>query len=150
MTSISTSEMAPGVRVFWWAAAIAVAVGWWLALEACLFVLLALPAERDWRSAELAAWGLIIVAMTLASIVSALSLFRLSQKRRSEWFSRRIQLSALTVVSLVQLALFAFLGEPIVVSGPAPGTIPLSIVLFGAFQLAGLVAGIRAVRATSH
>jgi hypothetical protein len=141
--------MAVAARVFWWATAIAVAAGWCLALEACLFLLLAPLPERDWRSVELSVWGLAIVAMTLASIISALSLIRLSQKRRSEWFSRRIQLWALTTISLVQLVVFVVPGvEPMLDSDPGPGPIPLSMALFGAFQLAGLTAGINAVRAT--
>lgn len=146
--SISTSEMLAGSRVFWWTSAIAVATGWWLAFEFSVFSLLALLPERDWRPVELAGWGFIIVAMTLASIISVLSLFRLSQKRRSEWLSPRVQLLAFTVV-LIQLVVFVVLGvEPIMVSG-ALGAVELSVVLVGAFQLVGLGAGIRALRTAS-
>lgn len=101
--------MAPAARLLWLAAATAVVVGWCLALGACVFLLLAPLPERGWRSVELSLWGLAIVAMTWASVVSALSLVRLAQRRRSPWVSRRIQYGAFTTVSLVHVTLLAVL-----------------------------------------
>jgi hypothetical protein len=150
LISTSTSDVARRYRAFWCATAMAVAGGWWLALVVCVFSLLVTLPERDWRVVELAGWALIIVAMTQASIIAALSLFRLAQKRPPEWFSRRVQLWAFILVGLVQLRLVAFLVvEPLTASGRSFGAIPWAILLLGGFQLAGLTAGIRAVRATT-
>ena len=101
-------------------------------------------------SVELAGWALIIVAMTQASIIAALSLFRLAQKGPPEWFSRRVQLWAFILVGLVQLRLVAFLVvEPLTASGRSFGAIPWAILLLGGFQLAGLTAGtLRTLRIT--
>jgi hypothetical protein len=121
-----------------------------LALGVCIFSLLVTLPERDWRPVELAGWGLVIVAVTQASIIAALSLFRLAQKRPRVWFSRRVQLWAFIFVGLVQMRVVVFLVvEPLIASDRSFGEIPLSILLLGAFQLAGLTAGIRAVRVTA-
>lgn len=50
--------------------------------------------------------GVTFVVMTLASVISALSLFRLSQKQRCEWLSRSTQQWALAVAGVTQLFVF--------------------------------------------
>jgi hypothetical protein len=98
--------MGGGRRIFWWSSAIAVAAGWWLACGSLVFLLLVMLPVRDWRPVEIAVMGVTFVFMTLASVISALSLLRLSQKQRREWFSRRTQQCAFAVAGVTQLFVF--------------------------------------------
>lgn len=142
--------MAGRGKAFWWGTAVAVVGGWLLAFGVCLFSILVVLPERDLEALEIAGWGLVIVVTTLASIIAALSLLRLAHRRRSEWFSTRVQLGALTIVGLVQLRLVVFLVvEPFMAYGRRFEAIPSALLLLGAFQLAGLSAAVRAIRGTA-
>lgn len=93
-------------RVFWWGAGFAIAAGWWLACGSVVFLLLLIGPERAWRPGELVAWGATIVIMTLAAIISVLSLFPLSLKQPGEWVSSRTRAWAFTIAGLIQLFVF--------------------------------------------
>ncbi|MGH9000918.1 MAG: hypothetical protein ACRDY7_16170 [Acidimicrobiia bacterium] len=115
-------------------------------MEMYVLMLLLVPAERDWRGTELVGLGVLLVILTLATIVSALSLVRLGLRGAGAWFSRRLQLGALISVCLLQTTLLSVIAVlPIVRTDDGGATPSVGVILLGALELCALSAAIRGV-----